>query len=52
MISLLEIAERIQVGEKMEEKKWDMEFFNTISGLVKKYDILPPETHCFHQYRR
>ncbi|MBW1961456.1 MAG: monomethylamine:corrinoid methyltransferase [Deltaproteobacteria bacterium] len=47
MISLLEIAERIQVGEKMEEKKWDMEFFNTISGLVKKYDILTPETHCF-----
>jgi len=47
MISLIEIAERTQTGEKVEEKKWDMEFFNTISRLVKKYDIKTPETHCY-----
>jgi len=47
MISLFEIAERTQIGEKVEEKKWDMEFFRTISGLVKKYDIKTPENHRF-----
>jgi len=47
MISLLEIAERTQTGEKVEEKKWDMEFFQTISRLVKKYDIKTPQTHCY-----
>jgi len=47
MISLFEIAERTQTGEKVEEKKWDMEFFKTISRLVKKYDIKTPETHCY-----
>ena len=31
MITLLEIAERTQTGEKGEDKKWDMEFFRTIS---------------------
>ena len=47
MITLYEIAERTQTGEKVEEKKWDMEFFQTISGLVKKYEIKIPENHCF-----
>jgi methylamine---corrinoid protein Co-methyltransferase len=47
MISLFEIAERTQTGEKVEEKKWDMAFFEKISALVKKYDIHFPETHCF-----
>jgi methylamine--corrinoid protein Co-methyltransferase len=47
MISLIEIAERTQTGEKVEEKKWDMEFFQTISRLAKKYDIKTPETHCY-----
>ena len=47
MISLFEIAERTQTGEKVEEKKWDMEFFQAISRLVKKYDIKMPETHCY-----
>ncbi|MGA2464171.1 MAG: monomethylamine:corrinoid methyltransferase [Thermodesulfobacteriota bacterium] len=42
MISLLDIAERTQTGEKVEEKTWDMEFFQTISGLVKKYRIQYP----------
>ena len=47
MITLLEIAERTQTGEKVEEKKWDMEFFRTISELVKKYGIEFPGEHHF-----
>jgi len=47
MITLLEIAERTQTGEKVEEKNWDMEFFRTISELVKKYGIESPKEHCF-----
>ena len=47
MITLLEIAERTQTGEKMEEKKWDMEFFRTISELVEKYGIVFPGEHHF-----
>jgi methylamine--corrinoid protein Co-methyltransferase len=47
MIGLLEIAERTQTGEKVEEKKWDMELFHTISQLVKKYGIEFPGEHCF-----
>lgn len=47
MITLLEIAERTQTGEKVEEKKWDRMFFETISGLVKKYKISCPTQHCY-----
>jgi len=47
MISLLDIAERIQTGEKIEEKQWDMELFKTISSLVKKYGIVFPGGDCF-----
>jgi len=47
MISLLDIAERIQTGEKVEEKQWDMELFKTISSLVKKYGIEFPGGDCF-----
>ncbi len=46
MITLLEIAERTQSGEKVEEKKWDMAFYNTISNLVKKYEIKCPDEDC------
>ena len=47
MISLLDIAERIQTGEKIEEKQWDMELFKTISSLVEKYGIKFPGGDCF-----
>ena len=47
MITLYEIAERTQTGEKVEEKKWDMQLYHNINELVKKYDIKTPETHCF-----
>ncbi len=42
MISLLEVAERTQTGDKLEDKKWEKEFFTTISDLVKKYGIVFP----------
>ena len=42
MLTLYEIAERTQTGEKVEEKKWDMDFFKTISELVAKYGISYP----------
>jgi methylamine--corrinoid protein Co-methyltransferase len=42
MISLLDIAERAQTSEKVEEKTWDMGLYRTISELVKKYEIKFP----------
>jgi hypothetical protein len=47
MISLLDIAERIQTGKKIEEKAWDMNLFQTISELVKKYHIEFPGERSF-----
>jgi len=47
MISLLEIAERTQTGEKVVEKDWDMDLYRTITGLVEKYDLKHPADHCF-----
>lgn len=47
MISLLDIAERTQMGDKIEEKEWDMGLFRTISELVKKYEIKFPGINCF-----
>lgn len=47
MISLLEIAERTQTGEKVEEAAWDREFYKTITELVKKYKIEFPGGDCF-----
>jgi methylamine--corrinoid protein Co-methyltransferase len=47
MISLLDIAERTQKGDKVEEKEWDMGLYQTISELVKKYKIHFPGGNCF-----
>jgi methylamine---corrinoid protein Co-methyltransferase len=47
MVSLLDIAERTQTGEKVEDKAWDMGLFQTISELVKKYDLKFPGNPCF-----
>lgn len=47
MISLLDIAERTHTGEKVDEKNWDMGLFQTISELVKRYDIKFPGGHTF-----
>ena len=47
MISLLDIAERTQTGDKVEEKEWDMGLFRTISELVEKYQIVFPGGDSF-----
>lgn len=47
MISLLDIAERTQTGDKVEEKEWDMTLFRTISEAVKKYQIVFPGKESF-----
>jgi methylamine--corrinoid protein Co-methyltransferase len=47
MISLLDIAERTQKGDKVEEKEWDMGLYQVISELVKKYKIHFPGGNCF-----
>ena len=47
MISLLDIAERTQTGVKVDEKAWDLGLFQTISELVKKYEIKFPGGDCF-----
>lgn len=39
MISLLDIAERTQKGNKVAEDAWNMGFFRKVSELVKKYEI-------------
>jgi len=44
MISLLDIAERTQTGEKVEDKAWDMGLFQTISELVKNMTSNSRET--------
>ena len=47
MIDLLDIAERTQTGEKIEEKTWDMGLFRTITDLVNKYEIKFPGGDSF-----
>jgi hypothetical protein len=47
MVPLLEVAERTQTGEKIEDKKWDKLFFENITRLVKKYDIAHPPEHGY-----
>ena len=47
MITLLEIAERTQTGEKVEDKKWDKMFYENINRLVHKYGITRPPEHRF-----
>jgi hypothetical protein len=47
MVTLLEIAERTQTGEKVEDKKWDKLFYENISRLVKKYHIVPHPQHSY-----
>lgn len=43
MISLLDIAERIQKGPRMEVKDWDMGLYKKMEELSKKYGLKYPE---------
>ena len=42
MMSLLDIAERIQKGPKMDEKNWDLSLYKKMGELSKKYGIKYP----------
>lgn len=42
MISLLEIAERVQTGPKMDEKEWDMAIFKKLNQSAKKCGVIYP----------
>jgi hypothetical protein len=43
MISLLDIAERIQKGPKMEENTWNMGLFKKMQDLTRKYELFYPK---------
>ena len=47
MTTLFDVAERTQLGEKIEEKQWDIEFYKNISELVKEYDIRVPQQESY-----
>ncbi len=47
MLTLLEIAERTQTGEKIEDKQWDKMFYENITKMVKKYGIAVPKKHRY-----
>lgn len=42
MLSLLDIAERTQKGQKVAERDWDMGLFHKMGELAKKYEIAYP----------
>ena len=43
MLSLLDIAERMQKGPKMDENAWNMGLFHKMNELTKKYQLYYPE---------
>ena len=47
MLSLLDIAERMQKGPKMDENAWNMGLFKRMNGLTEKYHLIYPEDGSF-----
>ncbi|MFC1931602.1 monomethylamine:corrinoid methyltransferase [Chloroflexota bacterium] len=43
MLSLLDIAERMQKGPKLDENDWNMGLFHTMNNLTKKYELYYPK---------
>src|SRR3989304_5598878 len=43
MLSLLDIAERIQKGPKMDENSWNMGLFHKMNELTQKYELFYPK---------
>ncbi|MFC1931601.1 monomethylamine:corrinoid methyltransferase [Chloroflexota bacterium] len=43
MLSLLDIAERMQKGPKLDEMNWNMGLFHTMNNLTKKYELYYPK---------
>jgi methylamine--corrinoid protein Co-methyltransferase len=47
MLSLLDIAERIQKGPKIDENTWNMNLFHKMNELTEKYEIVYPDDGSF-----
>ena len=47
MLSLLDIAERVQEGSKLDEKAWNMCLFNKMNELVHRHQLTYPNDGCF-----
>ena len=47
MLSLLDIAERMQKGPKMDENAWDMGLFHKMNELTEKYKLVYPGDGLF-----
>ncbi len=47
MLSLLDIAERIQKGPKMEENAWNMALFKKMNQLTEDYSLKYPGGDAF-----
>jgi len=47
LLSLLDIAERMQKGPKMDENTWNMGLFKTMSELTDKYELHYPQDGSF-----
>lgn len=50
MIDLLDIAERIRKGPRMEEKDWDLSLYKKIGKLSNKYMIRYPGDSCYNNF--
>ncbi|MCW4037883.1 MAG: monomethylamine:corrinoid methyltransferase [Candidatus Bathyarchaeota archaeon] len=49
MISLLEIAERIRSGQKMDNKEWGIGLFKKLQELIIKYDLKQEGPEKFYE---
>jgi methylamine--corrinoid protein Co-methyltransferase len=47
MLSLLDIAERVQKGPKMDENVWNMALFNKMNHLTQEYRLFYPNDGSF-----
>jgi hypothetical protein len=49
MISLTEVAERAQIGPKVEEKAWNLGMFRTMQDLAAKHELKVDEVGEFYE---
>jgi methylamine--corrinoid protein Co-methyltransferase len=49
MISLLEIAERIRNGQRMDNKEWGIGLYKKLQELIKKYDLKQEDPEKFYE---
>jgi len=48
MIALLDVAERVQKGPKMEEKDWDLSLYKKMGELSRKHGLRYPGGSCYN----